>query len=309
MVSIEYTVENNEIGADQALNRYDDPELLVGTIPTGGIGVYEYQWQRSRDNLIWENIAGADQQNYRPTTLEETIFYRRVVKGRCMDYLSNVVEITVKTVDLAITKTSFNKEINDGEEFIYEIYVENTGSFDATEVVITDLLPPKVEYLASEFFPSSPLIQAASSSGQGMVYWEIPVVPKDESLNIRMKVVAIEEGEINNTVMVKSREEDADPSNNSANDHNNILPLFIPNVIKPDFDHKNDYFVIRTWGKFEKVNLVIFNRWGDHVYESSDYRNDWSSEGLNSGTYYYIVRATDKFNKEHVYRGYIQVIK
>src|SRR5690606_3424702 len=45
MVSIEYEVENNRISDDQELNRFDTPELITGTMPTGGVGVYEYQWQ------------------------------------------------------------------------------------------------------------------------------------------------------------------------------------------------------------------------------------------------------------------------
>src|SRR5690606_3055671 len=212
------------------------------------------------DNANWEIIPGADQQNYQPLPLETRIFLRRIVKGRCMDYPSNPVEITVKSVDLTITKTSFNKEIHDGEDFIYEIYVENKGLFDATDVVVTDLLPTNVEYVAIEYSPSTSDIQAAASSNQGMVYLEIPVFPKGESLNLQLTVTAIADGKIENTAWIESREEDADPSNNTANDYNNILPYFIPNVIKPDFDHKNDYFIIQKQGKFEKVNLVIFNR-------------------------------------------------
>src|SRR5690606_15640468 len=87
--SIEFIIENNEISADQALNRFEETELLVGTIPTGGSGVYEYQWQRSPDNENWEDITGADQQNYQPQKLEDDIFLRRIIKGRCMDYASN----------------------------------------------------------------------------------------------------------------------------------------------------------------------------------------------------------------------------
>jgi len=176
-------------------------------------------------------------------------------------------------------------------------------------VVITELLPPKVEYVTLEYHPSTTAIQVTPSNNGEMLYLEIPLFPKGQSLNLKLTVTAIAVGKIDNTVLIESREEDTDPSNNTANDHNNILPFFIPNVIKPDFDYKNDYFIIRKQGKFEKVNLVIFNRWGDHVYESNDYKNDWSAEGLNSGTYYYIIRAADKFNKEHVYKGYIQVLK
>lgn len=309
VVTIEYEIQNNQITDDQSLNRFETPALITGSVPTGGVGVFEYQWQHSEDNVNWEDIAGAALPEYQPLALLETVFYRRIVKGSCMDYVSNVVVAAVKTVDLLTSITSFNKEIHDGEEFIYEILVENQGAFDATEVIITDPLPSKVGYLSHELFPSSLAIQAIGSNDAETISFEIPFFPKNERLIIQVKVVAREEGSITNTVVVASREEDSNPADNNSTDINKILPLFIPNVIKPDFDHKNEYFIIRAGNNFEKLNLVIFNRWGDHVFESKDYQNDWSAEGLNAGTYYYIIRATDLMTKERVYKGYLQVIK
>ncbi len=308
-VTIEYEIENNQVSDDQILNRFEVPEEITGTMPTGGVGVYEFQWQHSEDNISWMDIAGANQRNFQPPSLLETVSYRRIIKGTCMDYASNPVEIKIKTVDLVVTKTSFNKEIHDGEEFIYEILVENQGDFDATEVIITDPLPSKIGYLSHEVHASSSAIQVTGFNNAETVSYEVPLFPRNERLTIRIKVLAREEGVIENTIFVTSREEDIQPVDNTSTDTNKILPLFIPNVIKPDFDHKNDYFIIRAGDKFEKLNLVIFNRWGDHVFESKDYQNDWSAEGLNAGTYYYIIRATDQLNKEHVYKGYVQVIK
>lgn len=309
LATIEYEIRNNQITDDQFLNRFETPALITGSVPTGGVGVFEFQWQHSDDRVNWEDISGATLPDYQPPALLETIFYRRVVKGSCMDYVSNVVVVEVKTVDLTTSITSFNKEIHDGEEFIYEILVENHGAYDATEVIITDPLPAKVSYLSHELYPSSSAIQAIETNNAETISFEIPIFPKNERLIIQVKVVAKEEGPIENTVFVTSREEDSNPTDNNSTDINKILPLFIPNVIKPDFDHKNDYFIIRAGNKFQKLNLVIFNRWGDHVYESMDYQNDWSAEGLNAGTYYYVIRAMDQLNKEHVYKGYIQVIK
>ncbi|WP_161993937.1 gliding motility-associated C-terminal domain-containing protein [Cyclobacterium xiamenense] len=102
---------------------------------------------------------------------------------------------------------------------------------------------------------------------------------------------------------------DTSPENNTALEEKNILPLFIPNVIKPDFDGKNDTFVIRATHKFERVELLIFNRWGDLVFASEDYQNDWSAEGLLAGTYYYQVTGTDPQGKRKEYKGWVQVIK
>jgi hypothetical protein len=55
--------------------------------------------------------------------------------------------------------------------------------------------------------------------------------------------------------------------------------------------------------------LLIFNRWGDHVYERKNYQNDWGAEGLVSGTYFYLLKVIDEEGKSHEFKGFIQVVK
>ncbi|MFB0923785.1 MAG: gliding motility-associated C-terminal domain-containing protein, partial [Vicingaceae bacterium] len=40
---------------------------------------------------------------------------------------------------------------------------------------------------------------------------------------------------------------------------------------------------------FPGSSLVVFNRWGNSVYENNDYQNDWSPSNISVGTYYYIL--------------------
>lgn len=308
-VIIEEDVQNNIILENQSLPRNEVPSLLIGSVPTGANGLFTYQWQESSDELTWENIPGADQKDYQPEILRENEFYRRIVGSKCYENISNIVVLSVITVDLTITKTSFNKEIHDGENFIYEIIVENIGLFTATEVNITDILPPNVNLVSSDHFPSSKSMEIIPLHSENVIRWEIRGFEAGESISIQMEVTPYKEGPLVNTAEVGSKEEDVNLENNFSEDQNIVLPIFIPNVIKPDFDGKNDYFVIRALNKFETVRLVIFNRWGDHVYESKNYQNDWSAERLNAGTYYYVINGTDKFNMEHVYKGWVQVIK
>jgi gliding motility-associated-like protein len=86
-------------------------------------------------------------------------------------------------------------------------------------------------------------------------------------------------------------------------------PLFIPGGFSPNNDGTNDLYVIRNTNN-RKINIEVFNRWGNRVYKSSDYKNDWDgkcAEGLclgqdlPPGTYYYIV-LLDGIEK---YTGYI----
>jgi len=75
----------------------------------------------------------------------------------------------------------------------------------------------------------------------------------------------------------------------------------ISKTITANGDGVNDLFEITGLeGCNYTYNVKIFNRWGNIIYESNDYSNDWggfapdnsmgNSGMLPSGTYYYIIR-------------------
>lgn len=69
------------------------------------------------------------------------------------------------------------------------------------------------------------------------------------------------------------------------------------NVFTPNGDGVNDYFVLKDIDAFAPVTLTIYNRWGDVLYTSTAYKNDWDGtyKGayLAEGTYYYILKTKD----------------
>jgi len=80
--------------------------------------------------------------------------------------------------------------------------------------------------------------------------------------------------------------------------------LFIPNVITPNGDGKNDEFKIIGINYFDQVNLIIYNRWGNEVYKNENYQNNWNGNGLNEGTYYYLITGK-KGDSESNYKGWV----
>jgi gliding motility-associated-like protein len=66
--------------------------------------------------------------------------------------------------------------------------------------------------------------------------------------------------------------------------------ITIPNVMTPNGDGRNDYFVIRNLLQYDYRQLIIKNRWGRTVYESDQYNNDWDGRGVSDGVYYGIVQ-------------------
>lgn len=78
---------------------------------------------------------------------------------------------------------------------------------------------------------------------------------------------------------------------------------FIPNVITPNHDNRNDRFEPQgleagTW------KLKLFNRWGNLVYSEENYLNQWPNKKISAGSYYYLLRNQQTGK---TYKGWLEV--
>jgi gliding motility-associated-like protein len=69
-----------------------------------------------------------------------------------------------------------------------------------------------------------------------------------------------------------------------------ILPFIFPNIFTPNFDGTNDLFEIQDLP--ENTELIILNRWGNVVFSSTNYQNNWDGKNtlgneLVDGVYTY----------------------
>ncbi len=87
-----------------------------------------------------------------------------------------------------------------------------------------------------------------------------------------------------------------------------IVNLTIPNVFTPNNDGRNDYFYITNIEKLKNNHLMIFNRWGNLVYEKSNYQNDWDGKNCPDGVYYYILKLPDNNSNYHDH-GTVTIIR
>ncbi len=111
------------------------------------------------------------------------------------------------------------------------------------------------------------------------------------------------------------------------------VQLNIPNVFTPNKDGKNEVFeiTVNTGGAgggeeggfksfqesdpnakplntyFERSDLIVINRWGNKVFESKNYQNDWDGSGLPDGTYFYILKCYG-YHKEYLYKGSVMIL-
>lgn len=99
-VTVQPAIANNLISASQSICINTAPSMLTGDLPTGGNGVYQYQWQFSTDGgTNWTSITGATGENYNPGVLNVPTQYRRLVStALCsgpQSNTSNIVAISI----------------------------------------------------------------------------------------------------------------------------------------------------------------------------------------------------------------------
>lgn len=94
------------------------------------------------------------------------------------------------------------------------------------------------------------------------------------------------------------------------------LPLIydLPNVFTPNDDNTNDFFTINAENA-ETLEIVILNRWGNVVFESTDVDFKWNGQVQNSGaecvdgTYFYKFEITGKGDQQAQEHGFVQLVR
>jgi len=85
--------------------------------------------------------------------------------------------------------------------------------------------------------------------------------------------------------------------------------LKIPNVITPNGDGVNDVFVVENLEYYINGSLKVFNRWGQQVYESLTYLNNWSPNELEGGTYFYQMVVQKDQTVTQTFNGALEIVK
>jgi hypothetical protein len=81
--------------------------------------------------------------------------------------------------------------------------------------------------------------------------------------------------------------------------------IIIPNVVTDDGDSRNDKFLLPDVLRGD-ASLTIFNRWGDAIFRTDHYQNDWPDSHLATGVYYYLLKG-NCFQRE--FHGSIQLLR
>jgi gliding motility-associated-like protein len=88
--------------------------------------------------------------------------------------------------------------------------------------------------------------------------------------------------------------------------------LYVPNAFTPNGDSINDIFLVGAIN-IKEFNMMIFDRWGLKMFESSDIKVGWdgtvNGKIVADGTYFHLINAKDIDNKEIRKQGTITLFK
>ena len=89
--------------------------------------------------------------------------------------------------------------------------------------------------------------------------------------------------------------------------------IFIPTAFTPNGDGKNDYFKVLPLDNYKLVQLVIYNRWGQLLFKTSDKYKGWdgSFKGIiqPTGSYIYRLEMIGPFNKSIIKQGTVLLLQ
>ncbi len=86
--------------------------------------------------------------------------------------------------------------------------------------------------------------------------------------------------------------------------------ITVPNTFSPNNDGVNDYWDIDALSTYPQSSILVYNRWGQQVYQSIGYAKPWdgmyNGARLPQGTYYYII---DLKNNTPKLSGWVLIVR
>jgi gliding motility-associated-like protein len=88
--------------------------------------------------------------------------------------------------------------------------------------------------------------------------------------------------------------------------------IFVPNIFSPNGDGNNDVLFIKG-SNLNEFNLMVYNRWGELVYQSEDQSEGWdgtqNGKPLNNAVFVYVITYNDINGNEQVLNGNVTLMK
>jgi gliding motility-associated-like protein/uncharacterized repeat protein (TIGR01451 family) len=208
-------------------------------------------------------------------------------------------------VDLTVSITSTNTHASPGDSFTYVLTALNNSPITGTNVQVSYIIPQNLVYLPQ---PNNNGEITYDISTRKLT-WNISKLRENDPTKLVITVKVLTPGVVQSIVNIKGKQVDPIMANNVDQTVQQVYPLVISNVFTPNGDGVNDTFVIPGLDTYSDTELTIINRWGNTVYQKTNYKNDWDGQGMVEGTYFYVLRAKNKAGVWDTYKGYLTLLR
>lgn len=245
------------------------PETFTGPAVSGGkVGVYRYFWDSSSNGETWDSIPNAHDKDYKSTPLTQNTFFRRIVKSGYNNCCISVGDTFVMNV----SKHPSIAEAGNNQKLAFKF----STNLQAKSVAI------------------------------GWGSWSFT------NENISLADVKDSTTEVSNLPFGKSTFYWT-TANGSCPTVTDSIVIEVDDIkrytgFSPNGDNINSTFVIEGAENSRIKKLKVFNRWGNEVYSSDNYQNNWdgsakNGQSLPDDTYFYIFEA----DGNRIYKGYVVI--
>jgi len=223
---------------------------------------------------------------------------------------SMIIYTIFATSDVGINKTILDKDsLYIGNHADFRIALYNLGPNVAENIIVRDTIQANLDV------PQNIIVPVGTTNFNSVtreLTWTVPQLAAGLTENLDFSCTILSGTTVGNSANVTSNTPDTGKINNHSNITASIIKhgVFdggIPNVITPNNDGKNDFFYIKGLDAYPNSELQIFNRWGNAIFSSSNYKNNWAGEGLAEGTYYYVLKVNNA--TKDVYKGWVEIIR
>ncbi|MFN8393741.1 MAG: gliding motility-associated C-terminal domain-containing protein [Bacteroidia bacterium] len=184
-----------------------------------------------------------------------------------------------------------------GSHLILYSYTDSIGCSGADSLSTVVVLPPSTAIAGADQFVTTQADLQAAAPTIGSGHWDIGAFPGQFSNTLSPTATAFLEG--NATYPFIWITENAPCPVSMDTVWVQFEGMHIPTGFSPNGDGVNDEYVVRGIEAFPNTRLQVLNRWGQVLWTSDNYQNNWSGQGSNGeplveDTYYIILEYGDQ---------------
>lgn len=232
---------------------------------------------------------------------ELTISYSGFLQGQdqsVLDVLPTVQSAVELNTDAGEYPITVSGASDNNYSFIYQNGIFTVGKLD--QVITFNAITASLrmtEEVTLEATSSSglPVSFTLSDPEKGSLSGNILTITNDGKLTIS----AVQPGDKNHKAAI------------AVSQTIDILPTFdnISSLFTPNGDGMNDYWHIPDLEDYGRIKVKVYNRFGQPVYESDSYKNDWdgtwNGHPLPSASYYYVIKS----EKKGLIKGVVNIVR